>query len=219
MVMDIFVKEKEQIDYFAPQQNHTLNFYLAKDSKLRIYTFTFGENSARNNLNVIFRGKNGKAELYGLSLIQQGQLIENNTFLHHKAPFCESFQQYYGILSARGRGIFNGRILVEKQAQKTEAFLENKNILLSKTAEMLGKPFLEIKADDVKCTHAFSATQIEEDEIFYLRSRGIDEDKAKNILLTSFAKKIINKVDKPSIKENLCAKISQFLNTKCGEGN
>jgi len=217
--MDIFVKAKEQLCYFAPQHNYTLNFYLAKDSKLRIYTFTFGKDSVRNNLNVIFCGKNGKAELYGLYLPQQGQLIENNTFLHHKAPFCESFQQYYGILSARGQAVFNGRILVEKQAQKTEAFLESKNILLSKEAQVLGRPFLEIKADDVKCTHAFSATQIEEDEIFYLRSRGIDKDKAKNILLMSFAKKIINKVDKPLVKENLCAKISQFLNVKSGERN
>lgn len=217
--MNIFVKEKEQVDYFAPQKNYTLNFYLAKDSKLRIYTFTFGKNSARNNLNVIFHGKNGKAELYGLSLIQQGQLIENNTFLHHKAPFCESFQQYYGILAGKGKAVFNGRIRVERKAKGTDAYLENKNILISKDAEVLGRPFLEIFDDDVKCTHAFSASLLEEDEIFYLRSRGIDKNKAKKILLMSFAQKIINKVDKPSVKENLCAKISQFLNAKSEERN
>lgn len=211
--MDIFVKEKEKLNYFT-QGNCTTNVYLAKDSRLRVYTFTLGGESVKNNLNVILRGENAEAELYGLYLTSRGQIVENNTLLHHKAPFCRSFQQYYGILAEKGRAVFNGRIRIERKARRADAHLENKNILLSKHAEVLGKPFLEILDDDVECTHAFSASLLEEDEISYLRSRGIDKDKAKKILLTSFAEKIINKVDKPLIKEKLCVKISQFLNGK-----
>ena len=208
--MEIFLKEKEKLNYFT-LNNASTNIYLAKESHLCVYSFTFGEESVKNNLNVILEEEQAKAELYGLYLVSDGQIAENNTFLRHLAPFCQSFQQYYGILAGKGRAVFNGRIRIERKAKGTDAYLENKNILLSNDAEVLGRPFLEIFDDDVKCTHAFSASLLEEDEIFYLRSRGIDKETAKKILLTSFAKKIINKVNKPSLKENLCAKISQFL--------
>jgi Fe-S cluster assembly protein SufD len=208
--MNIFVKPNEELDYFTPQTSYNLNFYLAKKSKLRVYTFTFGKESVKNNLNVILAGEGAKAELYGFYLLKNNQIIENNTFLHHKAPFCKSFQQYYGILQTKGQAIFEGRILVEKQAQKTDAFLENKNIILSDKAHLLSKPILEIKADDVKCTHAFSATQIEEDELFYLRSRGIEKNKAIKILLMSFVGKILNKIDQPSLKKTYARRFSNF---------
>lgn len=197
-----------------PPRGGTINVYLGRNSRLRFYTFTFGGASVKNNLNVIFKGRNSKAELYGLYLPDSEQLIENNTFLWHLAPFCKSFQRYYGVLAGNGKAIFNGRILVERKAQKTDAFLESKNILLGKDAKMLAKPFLEIFADDVKCTHAFCSSQIEDDEIFYLQSRGIDYEGAKKILLLGFAQKIINNVASPKIRNNLCAKISQFLTEK-----
>lgn len=212
--MNIFVREKEKLDYFASPKGGITNVYLKERSQLRFYTFNLGKQSVKNELNIIFQGKNSKAELYGLYLPRSQKVIENNTFLHHQMPFCQSFQQYYGIVFGKGRAVFNGRILVENKAQKTDAYLESKNILLDEGGQILGRPFLEIFADDVKCTHAFSASQIEEDEIFYLQSRGIHRDKAKDILLLAFAQKIISKVDKQEIKENLCARISQSLGEK-----
>lgn len=197
-----------------PETGGAVNIYLAKDSHLRFYAFNFAGKSVRNDLNVIFQGENARAELYGLYLSFGDSVIENNTFLRHSAPFCESSQHYYGILFDRVRGVFNGRILVQRKAQKTDAFLESKNIILGKDAQMLGKPFLEIFADDIKCTHAFSCSQLEDDEIFYLRSRGIDIGEAKKILLFGFAQKIINKVESKKIKRNLCDRISRFLREK-----
>jgi Fe-S cluster assembly protein SufD len=212
--MDIFVKSSESVDYFMPSGGGIINVYLGQGSRLRFYTFNLGGRSVINNLNIEFRGKNAKAELYGLYLSETGQSIENNTFLRHAAPSGESFQQYHGILSGKGRAIFNGRVLVARKAQKTNAFLENKNILLGRECQMLSRPFLEIFADDVRCTHAFSSSQIEDDEILYLASRGITKEKAKKILLLGFAQKIINRVEDKTIKAELCAKISPFLSEK-----
>lgn len=217
--MDIFLKEREERDYFAPQQGGVTNVYLKEGSHLRFYTFNFGAGSVKNELNVIFQGKGAKAELYGLYLPSEDEVIENNTFLHHKAAFCQSSQYYYGILFGRGKAFFQGRILVPRYAQKTDAFLESRNILLSKEAQMLGRPFLEIFADDIKCTHAFSSSQLEDDEIFYLRSRGIGKKEAKKILLLGFAQRIISKIGELKTRENLCAKISQFLTEKLEAGN
>jgi len=219
MATNILVKDRQNLDYFMPRQGGAINIYLGKESKLRFYSFTFGGNSVKNNLNVIFQDKNSRAELYGLYFGEEGQAIENNTFLHHQAPSCKSLQLYYGVLFGNAQATFNGRILVESKAQKTDAYLESKNILLSREAQLLGKPHLEILADNVKCTHAFACSQVEDDEIFYLQSRGIGKEVAKKILLLGFAKKVVNNVGQESLRNKLCAKISQFLSEKLGAKN
>ena len=208
----VFIQDGGALDYYRIQQDSWLgktDIYLGKKSRLRFFTFTLGGNLVRNDLNVEFTGENSKVELYGLYLTGSNQIVENNTFLHHPIPFCQSFQQYCGILFGKGKAVFNGRILVERRAQKTDAYQESKNILLGDQAQMLGKPFLEIFADDVKCTHGFAIWQIEPDEIFYLRSRGIDEKEAKKILLLAFSRKITDKINSGRLKnylENLVKK-------------
>lgn len=219
MATNIFVRNKEKLDYFVAQKGESLNFYLKDDSFLRCFVINLGGESLKNELSIIFNGRRGRAELYGLYLPSDNKVIENYTLLHHRAPACQSFQQYYGILAGSGRAVFNGRILVEKQAQKTDAFLESKNVLLGQEAQMLGRPFLEIFADDVKCTHAFSSSQVEKDELFYLRSRGIGEKEAKRILLLGFAQRIINNINSRNLRKDLCARTSQFLNEKLGAKN
>ncbi|TSC75523.1 MAG: FeS assembly protein SufD [Parcubacteria group bacterium Gr01-1014_30] len=212
--MDIFLKENEHRDCFMPDGGGGCNVYLGRNSSLRFFTFNLGGKSLKNELNVVFKGKGARAELYGLYLPQDGQVIENETLLRHQAPSCESFQRYYGILPMGGKAVFNGKILIERKAQKTKAYLESKNILLSPDAQMLGRPFLEIFADDVQCTHGFSSSQIEEDEIFYLRSRGHNLESAKRILLLSFAQRNIDKVADEETKNILCERISRFLSEK-----
>jgi Fe-S cluster assembly protein SufD len=218
MATNIFIKKKERLDYFAPNRSYVINFNLRENSFLRFYNFNFGR-STKSEVNIIFEGKNARAELYGLYLPSDNNVIENNVFLYHRVGFGKSSLFYYGILFDEGKAFFEGRILVDKKAQKTDAYLESKNILLDKRAQIMAKPFLEIFADDIKCTHAFSSFQLEEDEVFYLQSRGIDKDKAKKILLESFAKRIISKIDSPKIRENLCAKIFQFLEKKLAKEN
>lgn len=210
----IFLKKGESRDLFMPSSGGDIKVYLEESSSLRFFTFNVGGESLKNELKVFFKGKGAKAELYGLYLPQDGQVIENETLLRHLAPEGESFQQYYGILPSSGKAVFNGRILIEKRAQKTNAYLESKNLLLGEQAQMFGRPFLEIFADDVQCAHAFSSSQIEKDELFYLQSRGVGREEAKKLLLLSFAQRIINKVAEVKKKDELCERTSRFLAEK-----
>ncbi len=167
------------------------------------FTLTFQGKMQRNNLNIALKAPYSEAYLYGLYLLDGKTLADNHTLVDHAVPNCYSNELYKGIMDGNATGVFNGKIWVRKDAQKTNAFQSNKNILLSKDATVNTKPQLEIFADDVKCSHGCTTGQLDEESMFYLRSRGISEQKAKQLLMRAFANDILEKVKHEGLKSLL----------------
>ena len=150
-----------------------------------------------------------------ITMIKNGcnktQHIDNNTFVHHIAPDCKSTQMYKGILDDSSTGIFSGRILVDKEAQKTAAFQNNKNLLLTNTAKVRSKPQLEIYADDVKCSHGSTIGQLDENAMFYLRSRGISKRESCHLLMQAFASEVIEKIKIEPLRDEINGLVEKRL--------
>ncbi|OFY71869.1 MAG: Fe-S cluster assembly protein SufD [Bacteroidetes bacterium RIFCSPLOWO2_12_FULL_37_12] len=155
----------------------------------------------RNNLKTCLSGERANANLYGLYLLSGEQFADNHTLVDHAVPLCTSDELYKGVLNDSSKGVFNGKIVVRKDAQKTVAYQSNKNLLLSQDATIYTKPQLEIFADDVKCSHGATSGQLDEDALFYLRSRGINKTESINLLVTAFAREIINKIQFVPLRE------------------
>jgi len=168
-------------------------------------TITLSGQVVRNNHNVVLAGENCEAHLNGLFSSHANQLVDNHTLMDHQVPNCESNELYKGIINGKSTGVFNGKIFVRKDAQKTNAYQSSKNILLSDDATINTKPQLEIYADDVKCSHGTSTGKIDESAMFYLNARGIGKESAKKMLLASFAQEVINKIDIESLREKVTA--------------
>ncbi len=174
-----------------------------QDSQYHNHTITLSGQLVRNNHNVLLAGQNSEANLNGLFYSKENQIIDNHTLMDHQAPHCESNELYKGIIKDKSTGVFNGKIFVRKDAQKTNAYQSSKNILLSDDASIYAKPQLEIYANDVKCSHGTSTGKIDEKALFYLNTRGIGKESAKKLLLQSFAQEIINKIEPESLKEKI----------------
>ena len=174
-------------------------------------TITLSGQVVRNNHNVVLSGKNGQAHLNGLFVSGGGQLVDNHTLMDHRVPHCESNELYKGIIKDKSTGVFNGKIFVRKDAQKTNAYQSSKNILLSDDATINTKPQLEIYADDVKCSHGTSTGKIDENALFYLNARGIGTESARSMLLSSFAIEVIDKIDVQSLKEKIIQAFEKAL--------
>ncbi len=154
----------------------------------------------RNNHNIVISGENAAAHLNGLFVTSGSQLVDNHTLMDHQVPNCQSNELYKGIINDKSIGVFNGKIFVRRDAQKTNAYQSSKNILLSDDAIINTKPELEIYADDVKCSHGTSTGKIDDAAMFYLNARGIGKETAKRILLNAFAKEVIDKIEIESLK-------------------
>ncbi|HXH20278.1 MAG TPA: Fe-S cluster assembly protein SufD [Chitinophagales bacterium] len=183
-----------------------------KNSRLNSWSVTCGGNLVRNNLNVMFNDENCETQLFGLYVLSGNDHADNHVTVDHAKPRCRSNQLYKGIINGAATGVFCGRILVRKDAQKTNAFQANKNILLSEQATVHSKPQLEIFADDVKCTHGATTGQLDEEAVFYMRSRGISEQHAKNILHQAFAWEVIDKISNNELKDYLAYSLMIALN-------
>lgn len=200
-VNDISLNEGAQLNLllYQNEDKNTITFTktnvnLEKESNLITDTITFSRGFTRNDLNVNLTGEFSKARFYGLYIGKDKSFIDNHTRVEHKVAKCQSDEFYKGIIDDSSHCVFNGKIIVSQEAQKTNAYQSNKNILLSENGIINTKPQLEIYADDVKCSHGATVGNIEKDAIFYLKSRGIDEFTAKNLLLKAFAIDIINKI-------------------------
>jgi Fe-S cluster assembly protein SufD len=156
-------------------------------------------------------GENCNSLLYGLYVTDNNDLVDNHTRVDHAKPNCFSDEKYKGILKGHSTAVFNGKIMVHLDAQKTNAYQRNQNILLSDDATVNTKPQLEIFADDVKCTHGATVGELDEESMFYLRSRGIPEDVARKLLLTAYAVDIAEKIKIPELVELLEQKIDGKL--------
>jgi Fe-S cluster assembly protein SufD len=185
----------------------TLQYQQGRSSNLSSHSITLGGHLVRNNLNAVLGGEGAECALNGLYLMSGEQHIDNHTRLEHVEPHCSSRELYKGILDGKSRGVFHGRILVHKGAQKTDSKQTNNNLLLSDEALINTKPQLEIYADDVKCTHGATIGQLDKDALFYLRSRGIREQAARSLLIYAFASEVVARIK----TEALRARLDRFL--------
>ncbi|MEJ7740411.1 MAG: Fe-S cluster assembly protein SufD [Chitinophagaceae bacterium] len=206
-VMEIIVEKAARLEYYKIQNdaafsNQVSTTHIRQTGKSHIHTVTVSLNGGivRNNLNVVLEAEFCEAHLYGL-YFQQGQShIDNHTVVDNVKPNCLSNELYKGILNDSATGVFNGKIFVRAQAQKTNAFQSNKNILLSEAASVNTKPQLEIFADDVKCSHGCTVGRLNEEGLFYLQSRGINEKTARSLLLRAFAIDILEHINPEPIR-------------------
>mgnify|MGYP001159650322 FL=1 len=188
------------------------NVFQKKDSVCNINTLIFGGDFIRNNLNFEQNGNNCESNMNGITVLDRKQFADNHTFVDHKTASCRSNELYKGIYLDNSKGVFNGKIMVRKDSQKIDAFQANNNLLLSENATIDSKPQLEIYADDVKCSHGCTIGQLDEDAIFYLRSRGVGAKEARAILTYTFTSEVINKLTIPEVKKLAQRLLAKKLN-------
>lgn len=184
-------------------QIHQTRVNLEERAYFQHLVVTLGEGFIRNNLEIQVSGTQADAHMYGLCLGNHRLHVDNHTFVNHKEENTTSNQLYKTIMASKSTAVFNGKILVDQKAQKTNAYQSSKNILLSPDAKVYAKPQLEIFADDVKCSHGATIGQLDEEPIFYLRSRGLDEKAARKMLIQAFASEIIGKEKFEPLRSNL----------------
>lgn len=172
-------------------------------SRVQTGTFSFGGALVRNNLEVVLDGEGVSSTLLGLSVLEGAQHVDNFTVLDHARPHCESRELYKGIYDDRSRGVFNGTIIVREGAQKTNAIQSNRSLLLTAEAAVDTKPQLKIWADDVKCTHGATVGQLDDDALFYIRSRGVGEAAARNMLIHAFASEVVSELKRVQLRHYL----------------
>lgn len=218
VVTEAFVDEHARLDFYdiqadIPGQLHFNHArVLQKDHSLvNSYTFTLEGKIVRNNLELVLDGERCESHMYGLYLLNGDTLADNHTAVDHMKPNSFSNELYKGIMEDKSRGIFNGKIYVRPNAQKTNAFQSNRNILLSEDAKVNTKPQLEIWADDVKCSHGCTTGKIDEEAMFYLMTRGIPKATARAMLLYAFAGETIDVVPLPAVQKYLVQRVSQRL--------
>ena len=217
-VYNIQIDDNSLLSYILLQQNSInskeLNpiFVEQKDSSTyKTQLISIGGDFIRNDMNVQINGENCSTDISGLSLLSDKDHIENYTVINHNKPNSNSQQLFKYILNGASEGVFNGLVTVQPDAQNTDSQQTNKNILLSKKALMNSNPQLEIYADDVKCSHGSATGELDEDAIFYLRSRGIDLMTAKSLLIEGFAREVTDKIKIDSVKDKLNSEIMNRL--------
>jgi Fe-S cluster assembly protein SufD len=222
-VTEIYAHKEAYVDYYKLQNDLDTaslidNTYIAqeKQSNVSVHTFSFGGKLIRNNLNFYHRGEHLNSTLKGITILQAQQHVDHYTLVHHAHPNCESHQDYKGVFSDRSTGVFNGKILVDKIAQKTNAFQQNNNILLDDKTTVNTKPQLEIFADDVKCSHGCTIGQLDEEALFYLKTRGIPHKEAKALLTYAFANNVLESVQLPALKKRINHLIASKLGVNLG---
>jgi len=218
-VTEIFAAKRAIVDYYKLQNdvqtaNLIDNTYAVQkqESRVSVHTFSFGGNLTRNNLNFYHQGERIDSTLKGVTIIGDKQHVDHYTLVHHAQPNCESHQNYKGIFDDRSTGVFNGKIYVDKIAQKTDAFQQNNNILLTDKATLNTKPQLEIFADDVKCSHGCTIGQLDESAMFYMQQRGIPKKEAKALLMYAFTDEVLSSVAIPDLQ----LKLQQLISLKLG---
>ncbi|MCH8534268.1 MAG: Fe-S cluster assembly protein SufD [Flavobacteriaceae bacterium] len=222
-VTEIFVEKRAQVDYYKVQNDKVAaslidNTYVEQhdDSICSVHTFSLGGKLTRNNLNFYQKGQHINSILNGVTILEDKQHVDHNTLVHHQQPNCESHQDYKGIFSDKSVGVFNGKVLVDKIAQKTDAFQSNNNILLDDQSSINSKPQLEIFADDVKCSHGCTIGQLDNEALYYLKTRGIPEKEAKALMMFAFANNVLDGVKLPAIKKRITQQIANKLGVELG---
>ncbi|MDG1778277.1 MAG: Fe-S cluster assembly protein SufD [Flavobacteriaceae bacterium] len=222
-VTEIFADKRAIIDYYKVQNDKSEaslidNTFIEQhqESNVAVHTFSFGGKLTRNNLNFYQKGERIDSTLKGVTIIGNKQHVDHNTLVHHIEPNCEIHQDYKGIFGDSAVGVFNGKVVVEKEAQKTNAFQANNNLLVNDKATINTKPQLEIFADDVKCSHGCTIGQLDENAMFYLRARGIPAKEARALLMYAFANNVLESVKIPQLKKRINKLIAKKLGVNIG---
>ena len=223
VVTEVFAAQSATVDYYKIQNDHSNaslvdNTYVNQKSNsvVAVHTFSFGGNITRNNLNFLQNGEHIDSILKGVTIIEGKQHVDHHTLVHHIEPNCESHQDYKGIYDERSTGVFNGKVVVEKEAQKTNAYQQNNNVLVSDKATINAKPQLEIFADDVKCSHGCTIGQLDDDALFYMQQRGIPKKEGRGLLMFAFANTVLESVKIPEVKSRITKLIADKLNVNIG---
>lgn len=217
-VTEVFVDDDAIVNIYKIQNELDEAYHIekvqakqGKSSVFNHYNIAFGGAIVRNDINSVHDGENIETHYYGLYMINGKQHVDNHTFVDHAKPNCMSNELYKGILDDNARGVFNGKIIVRQDAQKTNAYQQNKTILLSKTATIDTKPQLEIFADDVKCSHGATVGHLDDVSEFYIRSRGVPQELAKSMLIRAFANDVIETIKIEPLKEQINHMIFEHL--------
>jgi Fe-S cluster assembly protein SufD len=209
-VTEIQVADGAKVDHYRIERESDRAYHVGttevrqgRDSRYHSFSFATGGALARVNLYTVLGGEGGETLMHGLYMLDGTQHIDHQTRIEHAAPHCASREVYKGIMDDASHGVFNGKVYVRPEAQKTDGKQTNNNVLLSETAQADTKPQLEIFADDVKCTHGATVGRLDEVALFYLRSRGIDLEQARNLLTYAFAADVLERIDQPEVRESL----------------
>ncbi|HBK71872.1 MAG TPA: Fe-S cluster assembly protein SufD [Flavobacteriaceae bacterium] len=222
-VTEIFAEKRAIVDYYKIQNDKktaslidNTSVQQKQQSIVSVNTFSFGGNFTRNTLEFHQEGEYIDSILNGITIIGDKQLVDNHTLVNHNYPNCESHELYKGIYADKSVGVFNGKVIVKQAAQKTNAYQQNNNIIIDDGATINSKPQLEIFADDVKCSHGCTIGQLDEDAMFYLRSRGIPKKEAEALLLYAFANDALEKIKIPELKTRITRLIAKKLGVELG---
>ena len=217
-VTEIVVGDNADVNHYKVQKESlsayhvaTVQATLGKDSRFNTNSISLGGALVRNDINTYLGGEGIECTLDGLYMADTGQHVDNHTQIDHAMPHCDSHELYKGILNGRAKAVFNGRINVYEDAQKTDAKQSNRCMLLSDDAQVNTNPQLEIFADDVKCTHGATVGQIDEKSIFYLRARGIPKEQARHMLIYAFANEILERIEVEPLRERLATDLYGWL--------
>lgn len=209
-VSEIFVEENAHLNCYKIQQEHHQNYRIDTTqveqktySKFAITTVSLDGGIVRNNLNILVEGEYCETYMNGISYLKNKTHVDHHTLVDHRKPNSYSNEFYKGLFDENSTGVFNGKIYVRPHAQKTNAYQQNRNILLSEQASIYTKPQLEIWADDVRCSHGATTGKLDESALFYMRARGISEAEARKLLLKAFVGEIIEKIEFEELKEYL----------------
>ena len=208
---EIYAAQDALLDYYKLQQEDSeKNFHInstkiqqEKGSNVSTNTFSFGGKLIRNQLDYLHLGEHIDSFLNGVYLTSDNQLVDNHSLVDHAQPNCMSDEFYKGIIGGKSKAVFNGKIMVREDAQKTNAFQNNRNVLVSDFANVYTKPQLEIFADDVKCSHGATIGQLDKEAMFYMQARGIGKEKARKMLLKSFAAEVVERLQFKPMKTHL----------------
>ncbi len=225
-VTDIVVGDDARLELSRVQDEGAAAFHIGsisvrqgRGSRFTAHSISFGGAIVRNTVTCLLDGEGGECTLNGMSLATGTQLIDNHTTIDHARPHCDSHELYKSILADRARGVFNGKIFVRKDAQKTDAKQTNKTLLLSDEATIDTKPQLEIFADDVKCTHGATVGQLDDEQLFYLRSRGLGIDEAREMLINAFAGDSISRIGVPALRDGIASLLRERLRSQNQTGD
>jgi Fe-S cluster assembly protein SufD len=217
-VMEVVIERDAMLEYYKIQNDEsrtgqvsTTHIRQSGKSHVHAVTVTLGGKMVRNNLNIVMEEQHSEAHMYGFYFPEGDAHVDNHTIVDNVAPNCYSNELYKGVMKENSTGVFNGKIFVRQQAQKTNAYQSNKNILLSPDATINTKPQLEIFADDVKCSHGCTVGKLDEEGLFYLRSRGVPESIARSLLLHGFALDILEQIRPEHIRNYVDRLISERL--------
>jgi len=219
-VSEIVVSQNAQLQHFKIQQESQHAFHIAymqaeqaRDSQFTSHSLSLGGKLTRNNIHSYLFGTNAECNFNGLYIAGQQQHVDNHTLIYHHSPHCQSNQLYHGILDQKARGVFNGKVYVEPEAQQTDSQQTSRALMLSDHARVDAKPQLEIFADDVKCTHGATVGRLDENALYYLRSRGITKQEARKMLTLAFGQQVIDHITHKPLRQAMNAHIAKQIHT------